>query len=66
MGNTMTLAEMVVKMREHANNNGDLEMAHVKADDLLLAALELLAGTVTFGHPAAKEIRELLEAYNSF
>ena len=58
----MTLIEMVAKMREHAAYF-DLEVAHSDADGLLVAALELLAGTVTFGHPAAKEIRELLAEY---
>ena len=60
----MTLIEMVAKMRQHGAN-GDLEVAHSEADGLLVAALELLAGTVTFGHAAAKEIRDLLEEYEN-
>ena len=59
----MTLADMVVKMREQVTNS-DIEGAHWTADFLLVDALKLLAGTVALGQPAAQEISDLLDAYN--
>ena len=57
----MTLADMLAKMREHAANC-DLEVAHSEADDLLEAALRLLAAQLGL----VKEVDDLLEVYESF